>query len=330
MNIGVIGGGSWGTTMGILLFKRGHSIKIWEFDKGRVERVKKEREIKEFLPGITLPKEVEYINDIREVVDYGDILVLAVPSHVVRSTFEKIGKIARSKFFVSLVKGIEENSLKRISEIMEEFYPHNPICVLSGPSIAKEVVREFPTSVTVASKDKEIAKEVQQNFMTDYFRLYYSTDVIGVELGGALKNVIALAAGMSDGLGLGANTKGALLTRGIAEMTRLGVKMGAKSITFSGLSGIGDLITTSYSKHSRNRTFGERLAKGETAREILNSMVMVAEGVKTVRSAMKLKEKYKIDMPITESVYRVIYKNVRPVDELKILMLRSPKPEVYV
>ena len=330
MKIGIIGGGSWGTTMGILLFKRGHDVKIWEFYRERVERVQKNREIKEFLPDVRIPVEIDYTDDLKKVVEHGEILILAVPSHVVRGTLEKVEFIEKDKIFVSLVKGIEENSLKRTSEIIKEFFPYNPVAVLSGPSIAREVAKEIPTSVTVASEDKEVAKEIQYNFMTDYFRLYYSVDVVGVELGGSLKNVIALAGGMSDGLGLGANTKGALLTRGIAEMSRLGVKMGADPITFSGLSGIGDLITTSYSKHSRNRTFGERLAKGETVQEILDSMVMVAEGVKTVKSVMRLKEKYGIEMPITESVYRVIYEGAKPVDELKNLMRRSPKPEVYL
>ncbi len=330
MNIGVIGGGSWGTTMGILLHKRGHRVKIWEFDAKRCERVKKEREIKEFLPGVKIPEGIHYINNIEEVKEHGDILVLAVPSHVVRETLKRLGNIPDDKIFVSLVKGIEEGTLKRVSEIIKEFYPDNPVCVLSGPSIAREVVKEIPTSVTVASEDENLSRYIQENFMTHYFRLYYSMDVVGVELGGALKNVISLAAGMSDGLGLGANTKGALLTRGIAEMTRLGVKMGALAITFSGLSGIGDLITTSYSKHSRNRTFGERLAKGEKAKEILESMVMVAEGVRTVKSVMKLKEMYRVEMPITEAVYRVIYKDTEPVEELKNLMSRSPKPEVYL
>ncbi len=329
MKIAFLGGGSWGTTLGIMLFEKGHEIYLWEINEERVKKVQKQREIPEFLPGIKIPVEIHYSSDINFVIDNADILVLAVPSHALRDTLSKLPKDYRPKrFCVSVIKGIEIKTKKRMSEVWKEFFD-TPIAVLSGPSIAREVVKKMPTSVVSASTVEDVAVETQHLFASSYFRVYTTDDVVGVELGGALKNIIAIAAGISDGLGFSTNTKGALLTRGMVEITRLGIRMGAKKETFAGLSGMGDMITTSFSENSRNRYIGYWLGKGKKIDEILKKMKMVAEGVKTTKAAIELSREMKVEMPITEAVYRILYKNSPPEEELKRLLSRPLKEEIW-
>ena len=329
MKIGFLGGGSWGTALGIMLYEKNNDVYIWEIDKERVERVNKIREIEEFLPGVKIPEGIVYSNDMEKVIEEADIIVLAVPSHALRSVISNLPSSYKPKrLCVSVIKGIEVETKKRMSEIWKEFFDV-PIAVISGPSIAREVVRKMPTSVVCASEIKEIAVEVQHIFSAPYFRIYTSDDVIGVELGGALKNIIAIAAGISDGLGFLTNTKGAILTRGMVEITRLGVAMGAKKETFAGLSGMGDMITTSFSENSRNRYVGYWLGKGKKIDEILKGMRMIAEGVRTSKAAVELAKNNGVEIPITESVYRIIYEGSHPKDEMKRLLSRPLKDEIW-
>jgi glycerol-3-phosphate dehydrogenase (NAD(P)+) len=290
------------------------------------------RENKAMLPGMHIHEDILITPDIERAKKGNNVVVFVVPSHGLRATAELIVPLLRGdEIMVIATKGIEEKTLKRMSEIVEEVtgIQQNHIAVLVGPSHAEEVSRGIPTTVVSASETQETAEAVQGIFMTPLFRIYTNTDVIGVETGVALKNVIALAAGMCDGLGYGDNTKGALLTRGLAEMTRLGVKMGARQATYSGLAGIGDLITTCISKHSRNRFVGQEIGKGRTLDEVLADMVMVAEGVRTTRSAVGLADKYDTEMPIASEVYQILFEN-KPADQaMKDLMLRSPKPEIW-
>jgi glycerol-3-phosphate dehydrogenase (NAD(P)+) len=259
------------------------------------------------------------------------MIVFVVPSHTVRSVARDLRKcIKGDPLLVSCIKGIEEDTLKRMSEVIEENLPERFSCkvtALSGPSIANEVIKKIPTTVVAANRNASVSEEVQEILSTSFFRVYTNTDIIGVELGGAVKNVIVIAAGICDGMGLGANTKAALLTRGLAEIKRLGLKMEAKEETFSGLSGVGDLITTAFSKHSRNRYVGEELGKGRGFDDILEGMIMVAEGVKTTNSVMKLAEKLNVDMPITSEIYNVLFKEKNPEKGVYDLMTRELKKE---
>lgn len=330
--IAVLGGGSWGTALAVLLHSRGHSVTVWELYPERVEALRKDRENKAMLPGIHIPDDIVITDDIREALGKKEIVVFVVPSHGLRESAEKaapyVGKVHAA---VVATKGIEEGTLKRMSEIVEEVtpIPGDRITALVGPSHAEEVSRGLPTTVVAASAREETARTVQDIFMTPTFRVYTNPDIVGVEVGVSLKNVIAIAAGMCDGLGYGDNTKGALLTRGLAEIARLGVAMGAKQATFSGLAGLGDLVTTSVSPHSRNRYVGEEIGKGRTLKDVLSNMVMVAEGVRTTRSAVGLSEKYDVEMPIAQQVYEILF-NDKPVEEaIRDLMVRSPKPEIW-
>jgi glycerol-3-phosphate dehydrogenase (NAD(P)+) len=327
MKVGILGSGAWGLTLGRHLFLKGNKITIWTRRKERAEELSLKRKDDTRLPGIEIPVGIEITHEIHRALD-SDYLVFAVPSHALREVAERI-KGKNPKKLISVVKGIEVETGKRMSEILIEVLGGVKVAVLSGPSIALEVAQGKPTSVVIASIDEDYAREIQELFHSKLFRVYTSRDVIGVELGGALKNIIALAAGVADGLSLGANAKGALLTRGLAEIMRFGVTLGADPLTFSGLSGMGDLITTSFSLHSRNRYVGEELGKGRKLKDILGEMVMVAEGIKTTEAVYKLSKKLGVEMPLTEIVHLLLLGELSPKEALRRLMERTPKPEIY-
>ena len=332
MRIAVLGGGSWGTALAVLLDGRGQKVSMWEFFRERARAMKEARENAAMLPGIKIPESITITSEMEEALTGSDIVLLVVPSHVMRDTVKAAAPLMKGpQKVVIATKGVEQESLMRMSEIVEEVadVPQERIAVLVGPSHAEEVARELPTAIVSAAHDQGTARFVQENFATPMFRVYTNTDVVGVEIGVAVKNVIAIAAGITDGLGFGDNTKGALLTRGLAEITRLGVKMGARQETFAGLAGIGDLITTCTSQHSRNRFVGQELGKGRKLKSILDGMVMIAEGVRTTRSAVGLAAKYDVEMPISEEVNKILFEDKSPKEAIKDLMLRSPKPEVW-
>lgn len=333
IKIGMLGAGSWGTALAVLLSSKGYDVRLWEYFPDLVDKLKTYRENKTMLPGIVIPENIKITNDIFEAVIDSEIIVSAVPSHVVRTLAEMIRSIDLSKkLIVSVSKGIENETLLRVSQIFSDVIPHfspEQFIVLSGPSHAEEVSRFIPTTVVTASSSLENAKKIQHIFMTETFRVYSHTDVIGVELGGSLKNIIAIAAGIGDGVGFGDNTKAALITRGLVEMTRLGTSMGSDPLTFAGLSGMGDLVVTCMSRHSRNRYVGEEIGKGKTLKQVLSEMVMVAEGVKTTKSAYDLAKKYDTEMPITEEVYKTLFENKNPKDAVFDLMTRGAKQEKF-
>ncbi|MGQ9706182.1 MAG: NAD(P)H-dependent glycerol-3-phosphate dehydrogenase [bacterium] len=330
LNITVLGGGSWGVTLTRLLDEKGHKVNLWELYPEVVEELINRREHSKVLPGIKVPEHIHITGDEKEAVKGVTHIVLCVPSHGVRETLNKIEQyVGNGTVIINGAKGIEIETLMRMSEVIRNIFGDRVrVGTLSGPSHAEEVSKRMPTTVVSASEDMDTAVEIQKIFMLDYFRVYTNTDIIGVELGGALKNIIAIAAGGIDGMGFGDNTKGALLTRGLAEMTRLGVAMGAKPLTFAGLSGLGDLITTCMSRHSRNRYVGEMLGRGMRLDDILATMTMVAEGVKTTMSAYKLSQKYGIEMPVTEQVYKALYEDKPARKVIYDLMTRSAKSEV--
>lgn len=329
MTITILGDGGWGTTLAIHLAKKGYKTRLWGAFPEHIKTVKKTGENKKFLPGVILPANIDILSDISKSVAVSDIIILAVPSQYMREVLVKIEKanINDKAIILSAAKGIENDTNKRMSEIIKEILGNVNLAVLSGPSIAYEVAREIPTTVVISSTDDEITKKLQDILITDKLRVYTSSDVVGVELGGALKNIVAIAAGIGDGLGLGSNAKAATLTRGLAEISRLGVAMGAKRETFSGLSGMGDLVTTCISSHGRNRWFGEELGKGRKTKEILGSTEMVVEGVATAKSAYELAKIKNVDIPITNQVYQVIYKDKDPKRAVYDLMTRAPKAE---
>jgi glycerol-3-phosphate dehydrogenase (NAD(P)+) len=331
--IAVLGAGSWGIAISTLLHHNKHKVTLWEFDPREKEKLCSQREHKAKLPGVIIPEQVEITNELEYAVSKAEILTLALPSHTVREVVKKIGIIElRDPIVVNLAKGIENHTLLRMSEILKQELPaslHENITTLSGPSHAEEVARRIPTTVVVAGFKEKIAREVQRIFMTPYFRVYTNSDIQGVELGGSLKNVIAIASGICDGMDLGDNSKGALISRGLAEMIRLGEKMGAKRETFAGLSGLGDLVTTCISRYSRNRYVGEQIGKGKSLKEVQAEMSMVAEGIKTTRSAHQLALKHNVEMPITHQVYKVLFENKRPKQAIAELMTRDPKSEIW-
>ncbi|MBN1604858.1 MAG: NAD(P)-dependent glycerol-3-phosphate dehydrogenase [Chitinispirillaceae bacterium] len=336
MNIGILGAGSWAIALSVLLHKKEHQVRMWEFNPKDAEMLSEKRVHPVKLPGITIPNEIEISNDMASVVRPSECIVCAVPSQTMRATMKTLKSIIPSesiaaiKCWVIVAKGIEIDSLKLMTEVILEELPQvkeNKLVVLSGPSHAEEVSRNIPTTVVAASTDLVLAETVQNAFSNETFRIYTNTDVMGVELAGSVKNVIALAAGICDGLGLGDNSKGALLTRGIVEMMRLGKKMGADVTTFSGLAGIGDLITTCISKHSRNRKMGELIASGLSLKEALSQMTMVAEGVETARSTYQLALKHNIEMPITQEVYKTLFEGKCAQLATRDLMQREAKPE---
>ncbi|MFH0765461.1 MAG: NAD(P)H-dependent glycerol-3-phosphate dehydrogenase [Calditrichota bacterium] len=328
----VLGAGSWGTTLALLLAGRGDDVRLWEFRPEAVHRMQTDRENLEFLPGHAFPPQLEATADLEAAVADAGLCILATPSHAMRSVAAGIIKPLPSDcLVVSAAKGLEEGSLMRMSEVVSEtwrsWFDPDRFVALSGPSHAEEVVLGLPTSVVAASTSIESAHAVQRMMSTDRFRIYAHTDIIGVELGGALKNVIALAAGISAGLGFGDNTMGAILTRGLAEISRLGQKLGGQPQTFAGLSGMGDLITTCCSRHSRNRYVGEQLGQGRKLKDILAGMIMVAEGVRTTSSAWILAQREGAEMPITEQVNRILYQDVDPRQATMELMTRRLKIE---
>ncbi|MGB8657236.1 MAG: NAD(P)H-dependent glycerol-3-phosphate dehydrogenase [Candidatus Zixiibacteriota bacterium] len=331
--IAVLGAGGWGIAISTLLDHNGHKVTLWEFDPAEMGNLRARREHKQKLPGVVIPDRVEIAGDLEPAVANADILVLALPSHTVREVAKKISAIeVRNPIVVNLAKGIENDTLLRMSEVLKQELSselHERIITLSGPSHAEEVARKIPTTVVVAGFRESVAKEVQLTFMTAYFRVYTNSDVIGVELGGSLKNVIAIASGICDGMGLGDNSKGALLSRGLAEIIRLGEKLGAKRETFAGLSGLGDLVTTCISQFSRNRFVGEEIGKGRTLKEVEAKMTMVAEGIRTTKSAYQLSLRHQVEMPITQQVYRVLFENKRPDQAMAELMTRDPKSEIW-
>lgn len=329
VRVSVLGAGSWGITLATLLYKKGYGVKLWEVEPERAELLRSMRRAEEFLPGIVIEEGIEITSDLREVLEFTP-LIFATPTQVVREVARKIKNIKPEiDFVVSGVKGLEQKTNKRVSEILKEELKIEKLVVISGPSIAYEVIKGTPTSVVASSEDGEVSKLVQRIFFTQNLRVYTSEDMVGVELGGALKNVIVIASGICDGLGLGANAKGALLTRGLAEITRMGKAMGADPLTFAGLSGIGDLITTAFSKYSRNRYVGEEIGKGRSLNSILSSMVMIAEGIPTSKSVKALSERYDIEMPISQTVYQILFEGLPPKEGVKRLMERELKPEIW-
>jgi glycerol-3-phosphate dehydrogenase (NAD(P)+) len=325
--IAVVGDGGWGTALAILLHSKQFSVKVWGNFPEYTEVIRAKRENIKFLPGVKIPSEIHFTGDFGEIRD-AELLVCAVPTQFIRSVFSRL----RDTFspgvpVVSVAKGIEQNTLLRCTQILSGIFGKVPVAALSGPSHAEEVARLVPTAVVVASENPKLAQTVQDIFMSPAFRVYTHTDLVGVELGGALKNVIALAAGMCDGLGFGDNTKSALLARGIVEMARLGVALGARRETFGGLSGIGDLITTSFSRHGRNRAMGELLGCGIALNDALKSTEKVAEGVWTATAARELAKKTRVEMPITEQVYQVLFEGKQPQKAVIDLMTRGKKSE---
>ena len=333
LSIGVVGAGSWGTALAYLLAKKGHQVSLWAREPEVVAEIREHRENRTFLPGVSLPESIQASNDLREIVADTGFLVSVVPSQFVSSTFTGIAAELRSDIqIVSASKGIEVSTGRRMDEVFSSMLTPDQarrLTFLSGPSFAAEVCRESPTAVVVASRSPDAARAAQAAFQTDHFRVYTNPDVLGVELGGALKNVIALAAGAVAGLGFGHNTMAALITRGLAEITRLGVAMGADPATFSGLAGMGDLVLTCTGSLSRNRTVGYRLGQGETPEEILADMKGVAEGVRTVQAVRKLARGVGVEMPISDEVHALLWEGRTAKEAVRNLMLREPKPEIW-
>jgi glycerol-3-phosphate dehydrogenase (NAD(P)+) len=330
LKIAVLGAGNWGTTMALLLHRTGHQVALWEFDRAQADFVSRTRENAKFLPGQRIPDPIRVTSVLNEAMEGVQIALLAVPTQVSRSVLSAIGGLPSGGIIVSLMKGIERETLDRVSMIcLQEIegFDLSRFAVISGPTIAPEVASGLPTSAVVASSSAETARFIQKHFSSAGLRLYTSDDVIGVELAGALKNVIALAAGICDGLQLGYNIKGALLTRGLREISRLGTMLGGNRQTFSGLSGLGDLVTTCTSPSSRNHYVGEHIGRGEAVADVLKNMVMVAEGVWTARAAKELAARHGVEMPITEAVCRVLDDGKDPRTVLGELMLRNLKAE---
>lgn len=327
-NIGVIGSGSWGCAITWLLSNNGHKVTLWSFLQEECEMFQKYHENTDRLPGVKLSTDIRHTTDLEEAVRGKDLLVCAVPSPAIRSTAHKMKELVEEgQIIVNLTKGIEESTLMIMTDVIEDEIPQANVAVLSGPTHAEEVGRGLPTTIVVAAKDEETAVFIQKIFNSPVFRVYSSTDMLGVEIGAALKNVIALAAGMADGLGYGDNTKAALITRGIAEITRLGVAMGASRETFYGLSGIGDLIVTCGSVHSRNRKAGFLMGQGMKYKEAMEQVHQVVEGVYSAKAAADLAEKYNVEMPIVAEVNSILFGDKAPRDAVMELMQRDLKQE---
>lgn len=324
-----LGGGSFGTALATLLAKKGNRVSIWDRDASVVKDINENRKNSRYMKELVIPENITAHLNMEEALAEADYVIVSVPSHVVRSLCEKAKAfIPKKAIIISIAKGIEEGSLKRISEIIEEELG-NPVVILSGPSHAEEVAIEIPTTVVVSSRDMKYAEIAQDLFMTPNFRVYTNEDLIGVEIGGAVKNIIALAAGVSDGLGYGDNTKAALMTRGMSEIIRIGIKMGGNHETFSGLTGMGDLIVTCTSMHSRNRRAGILIGKGKTMEEAVEEIGMVVEGIKACKAFYQLKEREGVSMPITDVLYNVLFNNMNPINGVADLMLRDKKSETY-
>ena len=327
-NVGVMGAGSWGTALALLLHSNGHQVTVWSINEEEVEMLSKEREHKSKLPGVKIPEDMVFTSDMETAMKEKDFLVLAVPSAFTRGTARRMKPfVGERQIIVDVAKGIEEDTLMTLSQQIEEEIPQADVAVLSGPSHAEEVGRGLPTAVVIGAKTEETARYLQEMFMNHVFRVYISSDMLGMELGGALKNVIALAAGIADGMGYGDNTKAALITRGIAEIARLGVKMGGALESFTGLTGIGDLIVTCASVHSRNRKAGYLMGQGKTMEEAMAEVKMVVEGVYSAKAAAKLGKKYGVALPIVDKVNEVLFEGKDPKEAVDELMLRDSKAE---
>lgn len=327
--VAFLGGGSFGTALAIMLAKKGISVNIWDRKLSVINDINIKRENIKYLPGIIVPAGVTAFTGIETVISDSNIIVLAVPSHAIRGLSKMISPhLKQNQIVVSIAKGIEEGSSKRISEVIEEEIISNPIVILSGPSHAEEVALDIPTTVVVTSKKMEYAKIVQDVFMTSKFRVYTNEDIIGVEIGGAVKNIIALAAGVSDGIGYGDNSKAALMTRGMSEIIKIGTRLGGRIETFYGLTGMGDLIVTCTSMHSRNRRAGIMIGKGISMEKACEDIGMVVEGIKATRAFYELKEKLQISMPITDVLYKVLFENKDPKYGVYELMSRNKKDEI--
>lgn len=322
MKIGLLGAGSWGIALTVLLTNNGHDVKVWSIDQNEIDMLNSEREHKTKLPGIRISDSVYFSTDIRSVIEDTEMIVMVVPSPFIRSTAKAAAPYITNQIIVNVSKGIEDETLKVLTDVILDEIPGVRIGVLSGPSHAEEVGKLMPTTVVAGSDDKEVALLIQDTFMSDTFRVYTSPDVIGIELGGALKNVIALAAGVADGLGCGDNAKAAIITRGISEITRLGIAMGGHAETFAGLSGIGDLIVTCASKHSRNRRAGYLIGQGRSYKEAMDEVKMVVEGVYSAKAAYKLSKEYGVDMPIVEIINKVLFEDFAASEAMKQLLTR--------
>ena len=327
-NVGIMGAGSWGTALALLLNKNGHQVTVWSVSEEEVKMLSEKREHVSKLPGVKIPDDMVFTNDMESAVKGKDFLVLAVPSPFTRSTAHNVSPyVTEGQIIVDVAKGIEESTLMTLSQQIEEEIPQAEVAVLSGPSHAEEVGRGLPTIVVIGARKKEIAKYLQEMFMNEVFRVYISPDMLGMELGGSLKNVIALAAGIADGLGYGDNTKAALITRGIAEIARLGVKMGGAIESFTGLTGIGDLIVTCASVHSRNRKAGYLMGQGKSMQEAMDEVQIVVEGVYSAKAAVKLGQKYGVSLPIIDKGSEVLFEGKDPREAVNELMLRDGRAE---
>ena len=327
-NVGVLGAGSWGTALSVLLSDNGHQVTVWSIDENEVNMLNEKREHELKLPGVKLPDDMVITGNMRSAIQGKDFLVLAIPSPFTRSTARKMSPmVAEGQIIVDVAKGIEESTLMTLSRQIEQEIPQADVAVLSGPSHAEEVGRRLPTTCVIGAKTRKTAEYLQSMFISNVFRVYTSPDILGIELGGSLKNVIALAAGIADGLGYGDNTKAALITRGIAEIARLGVKMGGKIESFTGLTGIGDLIVTCASVHSRNRKAGYLIGQGMSMQEAMDEVKMVVEGVYSAKAAAKLAKEYDVSMPIVEEVNAVLFEGKSPAEAVNDLMMRESRSE---
>lgn len=332
--VAVLGAGSWGATIACLLNEKGYNVGLWEFNSDQAKRLDKNRKL-DILPQLTsIPKKIKISSQLHDIVDdKTNIIVMVVPSAAFRNTVTNLLPCLSNstEIILSATKGLENNTDMRMSEILDELLPEkirSKIGVISGPSHAEEVCQKIPTAVVVSSKNKDVIAKAQRLLFTPYFRVYTNPDLLGVEFSGASKNVYAIGCGICDGLNLGDNSKAAFVTRGLAEMSRLGTKMGANILTFFGLAGIGDLVVTCYSKHSRNRRFGEKIGLGKSKKDALKEIKMVVEGITTSKVLHKLSKEYNIEMPINEQVYKMVYENMPPQKALKTLLYREAKPEI--
>ncbi len=327
-NVSILGDGSWGTTLAVYLDRKGYTVTLWSAFEENAREINQARMNTKFLPGIMIPASIVVTADIEQAIASSSLIVLAVPSQYLSSVLKGFPASAcANKTYLSVIKGIDTQNLLRMSQVITQHLGHVDLAVLSGPTIAREVAEGLPTTAVIASKQIRTAKELQKIFHSENFRIYTNNDVIGLEIGGSLKNIIAIACGVCDGLGFGTNTLAAILTRGLVEMARLGKAMGAKQKTFSGLTGLGDLVTTCVSPQSRNRFVGRELGKGKSIQQILSSMNMVAEGVETVKAVHKLRQKLDVSMPISEEVYKIIYEGKDPRKAVNDLMTRKLKAE---
>lgn len=329
-NVTFLGGGSFGTALGILLANKGNKVSIYDRDKNVVDDINVNRKNSKYIKDLHIPENVTAYINLDEAIKDANFIILSVPSHVIRIMAKLLkGKINEDVIIVSIAKGIEEGSNLRLSQVIEEELPNNKVVILSGPSHAEEVAFDIPTTVVVSSDNLDAADKIQDLFIDKNFRVYTNEDLVGVEIGGAVKNIIALAAGVCDGIGYGDNSKAALMTRGMAEIVRIGIKLGGKPETFLGLTGMGDLIVTCTSLHSRNRKAGYLIGKGKTTEEAIEEVGMVVEGIKACKAFYELKESVNVEMPITDILYKILFENKNPKEAVIDLMGRKRKKEIY-